>query len=313
MGRYPELDPSEVRPIALSERESLVSVDSFVDADGDDAEDPLAHFPSILAGETLRLLADRVAKAARSRRPVVVMMGGHVIKTGVSPYLVRLAEAGVITAFAGNGSVAVHDTEIALIGRTSEPVADTLPKGRFGMARETAEFVNGAAAEAADRQEGFGEALGRELLEVRPPHVDRSLVAAACRLHIPFTLHVAIGADVVHQHPSCDGAALGEATLRDFRILAAVLGAIEGGVVLNLGSAVMMPEVFVKALNLARNLGHAAGAFATANLDFIQHYRPRENVLSRPTVGGGESFALTGHHEHLIPLLARAVLQRLGT
>ncbi len=313
MGRYPELDLSRVRTVSLSGRESLVSVDAFVDPEALGREgDPFDAFPEILAGRAVRDLADRMAAAARAQRPVLVMLGGHVVKTGVTPCLTRLAEVGVISAFAANGAVAIHDTEIALAGRTSERVERGLATGEFGMARETAEFVNRAATEGAEREEGLGEALGRLLLSASPPFLRYSLIAAAYRLGLPFTLHVAIGADVIHQHPSCDGRSVGETSLRDFRILSAVLRDIDGGVVVNLGSAVLLPEVFLKALNVARNLGHSASGFAAANCDFIQHYRPGRNVLDRPTARDGEAYALTGHHEILVPLLTRAILHRLG-
>lgn len=313
MGRHFEVDLTGVHGRPLAERPSIVSVDQFVDprtlAAG---SDPLASLPDILAGRQLGVLTDHIVRAVRDGRPVVAMMGGHVIKTGVSPCLSALAEAGAITAFAGNGSVAIHDAEIALVGHTSEVVEEGLPGGAFGIAEETASIVNGAATAAAHREEGLGEALGRILAEINPPHADRSLLVCAHRAGLPFTLHVAIGADVVHQHASCDGAAIGAATHRDFRILSGVLRHIDGGVVLNLGSAVILPEVFMKALNVARHLGHPSPGIVTANFDFIQHYRPRQNVLARPTEGGGESFALTGHHEILLPLLTRSVLFRLG-
>jgi hypothetical protein len=313
MGRYPELDLAGVRTTPLAERESLVSVDDFLDADRLPTDrDPLDAMPAILAGAELRLLADEVARAAREGRAVVVMLGGHVVKTGVSPCLRRLIEAGVITALAANGSVAIHDGEIALVGHTSERVDRGLGTGDFGIAEETAALVNGAAVEARERGEGFGEALGRKLVELAPRFERASLLAAAYRHQVPFTLHVAIGTDIVHQHASCDGAAVGEASLRDFRILAAALRNLDGGVVVNLGSAVILPEVFVKALNVARNLGYPSDRLTSANFDFIQHYRPRQNVLSRPTARGGRAIALTGHHEVLVPLFTAAVLYRLG-
>lgn len=312
MGRYPELDLASVRTTPLADRESLVSVDDFLDVDGLATDrDPLDAFPPILAGRELRALADEVARAKREGRAVVMMLGGHVIKTGVSPCLARLVESGVVTALAANGSVAIHDSEIAMVGHTSERVDQGLGTGDFGIARETAALVNGAAIEARDREEGFGEALGRRLVEMNPPHVGKSLLAVAYRHEVPFTLHVAIGTDIVHQHASCDGGAVGESTLRDFRILAAALRNLDGGVVVNLGSAVILPEVFVKALNVARNLGHPSDRLISANFDFIQHYRPRQNVLARPTSNGGRAFALTGHHEILVPLFTAAVLHRL--
>jgi hypothetical protein len=315
VGRYDEVDLHGVRGRPLADRPSIVTVEQFVDRRALEADldtDPLASLPDILAGRQLARLADHVARAAERGKPVVVMLGGHVIKTGVSPCLAALLDAGVVTAFAGNGSVGIHDAEIALVGRTSEVVESALADGAFGIAEESAELLNGAAREALAREEGLGEALGRRLVELSPPHVEASLLARAYRAGVPFTLHVAIGADVVHQHASCDGAAIGAATHRDFRILAAALREVGEGVVLNLGSAVILPEVFMKALNTVRHLGHPSPGIVTANLDFIQHYRPRQNVLARPTREGGEAFALTGHHEVLVPLLARSVLHRLS-
>jgi len=314
VGRFDEVDLSGIVGRPLAERPSLVNVDAFVDAStlAPTDVDPLASVPDILAGRALRELSAQIVRAAREGRPVLAMMGGHVIKTGVSPCIGALVDAGVVSALAGNGSVAIHDAEIALVGHTSELVEAGLPDGRFGVAEETARLVNGAAADAREASEGFGEALGRRLAEQKAPHADRSLLVAAHRKGVPFTIHVALGADVVHQHPSCDGAAVGAATHRDFRILAAVLREAEGAVVLNLGSAVILPEVFMKALNVARHLGHPSPNLVTANFDFIQHYRPRQNVLARPTSDGGASYALTGHHEVLIPLLTSAVLYRLA-
>jgi hypothetical protein len=311
VGRYAEIDLSHVRGRPLAERGSLVSVSDFADPRTlETRSDPLEMFPNLLAGASLRRLADRIVEARRRDAGVVVMVGGHVIKTGVAPCLIRLLEAGFVTAVAGNGSVAIHDVEIALVGRTSEDVELGLRDGSFGIAEETATLLNRAAQEAADRSEGFGEAVGRILASGAPPHVEQSLLASAYRRGIPFTLHVAIGTDVVHQHASCDGASIGSATHRDFRILAAALAKLDGGVVLNVGSAVILPEVFVKALNVARHAEGRREPITTANLDFIQHYRPRQNVLGRPTRGGGEAIALTGHHEILVPLLVAAVLHR---
>jgi hypothetical protein len=239
---------------------------------------------------------------------VVAMLGGHVIKVGVSPCLIELRERGVITHLAMNGAAAIHDVEVARIGRTSEDVETQLHAGRFGMVDETGDFMNAAMAEGAKAGEGLGEAYGRALLASKPPHAAVSLLAAASRLELPATVHVAIGTDTIHHHPGCDGAALGETSLRDFRIFAATLSEAAGAVVLNFGSAVIMPEVFLKALSVARNLGADLSNLTTVNFDQIQHYRPRVNVVERPTQGpGGRGLALTGHHEIMVPLFAGAV------
>ena len=234
------------------------------------------------------------------------------MKSGVSPCLVALMERGVVTHLALNGSAALHDVEIARVGRTSEDVEAALQDGTFGMVDETGSFMNQAMAEGARRGEGLGECWGRALVEEKAPHLSASLLATAWRRRIPATVHVAVGTDTVHFHPACDGAALGETTLRDFRILAGTLADARGSATLNIGSAVLMPEVFLKALTVARNLGAELDDLTTVNFDQIQHYRPRVNVVERPTRGrGSRGFALTGHHEILVPLFTGAVLAEL--
>jgi hypothetical protein len=274
----------------------------------------LATLPDQLGARALREVIARIAGAVRARRPVVVMCGGHVIKTGVSPCLAAWMEQGIISHLALNGSAALHDVEIARVGRTSEDVEANLQGGTFGMVDETGTFMNAAMAEGARRNEGLGECWGRALTEEQAPHIDASLLATAWRRSIPATVHVAIGTDTVHFHPACDGSALGETSLRDFRILAATLAEAKGSVTLNLGSAVVMPEVFLKALTVARNLGAELTDLTTVNIDQIQHYRPRVNVVQRPTQGrGSRGYALTGQHEILLPLLAGAVLAELAS
>lgn len=264
--------------------------------------------PAVLKADDFKAIAKSVVNARRSRKPVIAMLGGHVIKTGCSPILADLAAHGYITHLASNGSAAVHDTELACCGHTSEDVAEHLVDGSFGMAADTAALINAAAQRAVTSGEGFGEAVGAMLIERKAPHLDRALLVRSYQLGIPYTLHVALGTDIVHQHPTASGAAIGEASLRDFRIFAAsVAGLGQGGVVLNLGSAVIMPEVFLKALAVARNLSHDVRDFITANFDMIQHYRPMVNVVSRPVLGGGRGYAITGHHEIMIPLLAAAI------
>ncbi len=270
----------------------------------------LEHLPAVLKADDLKAVARAVVGARRVGKPVLVMFGGHVIKTGCAPVLGGLAADGFITHLASNGAAAIHDTELARLGHTSEDVAAQLEDGSFGMASDTAFLVNHAAKRAADGQEGFGEAVGALLIEENAPYARRALIACAHRLKIPYTLHVAIGTDIVHQHPTASGAAIGEASLRDFRIFASTVSQLGGGgVVLNLGSAVVMPEVFLKALAVARNLGHPVKDFTTANFDMIQHYRPGVNVVQRPVLAGGRGYAITGHHEIMIPLLAAAVYE----
>jgi hypothetical protein len=313
MGRHPEADLGRLAYGSVDQRPTKVRVEEFArPLDPGAAAAVMAALPDQLAARALREVVDRVAQAARARRPVVAMCGGHVVKVGVTPCLVSLAERGALTHLALNGAAALHDVEIARTGRTSEEVEAHLHEGSFGMVDETGDFMNAAMIEGARRDEGLGECWGRALVEEQAPHRDVSLLAAAWRLGIPATVHVAIGTDTVHHHPRCDGAALGVAALRDFRILAATLAEARGAAVLNFGSAVLMPEVFLKALSVARNLGADLADLTTANFDQIQHYRPRLNVVERPTrAPGARGYALTGHHEILVPLFAAAVLAEL--
>ncbi len=309
---YKEIDVSGLKTYSAAQRASKVVTDS--EGKPPRAGMTLGAFldglPKILKAEELKAVAGDIVRARQSGKPVIVMLGGHVIKTGCSPILSDLAANRYITHFASNGSAAVHDTELARFGHTSEDVAAQLEDGSFGMAADTAALINDAARQAVKIKAGFGESVGAMLTEQQAPHLERALLAAAYRMKIPYTLHVAIGTDIVHQHPGADGAAIGEASLRDFRIFAqSVSGLGNGGVVLNLGSAVVMPEVFLKALAVVRNLGHSTFGFTTANFDMIQHYRPRVNVIERPPGKGGRGYALTGHHEIMIPLLAAAVYE----
>lgn len=264
----------------------------------------------MLKANDLLSVSETIVEAKKKQKPVIVMFGGHVVKSGCVPFLLDLARRGFVSCFASNGAAAIHDTELAAWGQTSEDVADQLTDGSFGMASDTAEILNSAAKRACELQEGLGESLGELLEERKCPFREHSLVAGSLRLNIPCTTHVAIGTDIVHQHPDANGAAIGEASLRDFRIFAAVVSKLgDGGVVLNLGSAVIMPEVFLKALSLARNLVHPVRNFTTVNMDMIQHYRPTVNVVQRPVLSGGRGYSLTGHHEIMIPLLAAAVCE----
>lgn len=273
----------------------------------------LATLPNILAGKEFRGLVQAIVSAKQKGKPVIVGLGGHVIKVGLSPLLIDLMEKGIVSALALHGAGAVHDFELAFLGRTSEDVEAALADGTFGMAEETGRLINEAVNDGIEKGWGFGRSLGERLLALNPPYLDRSLFAAGARLQLPVTVHVAIGTDVFQMHPSCDGAALGEATHRDFRLLASLVADLgDGGIYLNLGSAVILPEVFLKALTVARNLGYPVKDFVTANLDFLQHYRPTQNVVRRPVAARGKGYALTGHHELMIPLLFAAVLEELG-
>jgi hypothetical protein len=251
-----------------------------------------------------------VRRARSSGKPIVWGLGAHVLKVGLSPILIDLMDRGFVTGVALNGAGIVHDFELAVAGQTSEDVAEGLPSGEFGMARETGEELNRAIVAGERDGLGLGAGVGRYLTERRPKHLGVSLLAAAWRHGLPATVHVAVGTDIVHMHPACDPSAVGRATHLDFRIFAAEVARLGGGgVYLNVGSAVLLPEVFLKAVTLARNLGHRLRDFATANLDFIQSYRPSTNVVLRPTLGVGRGYSLTGHHEILVPLLAAALVE----
>jgi hypothetical protein len=314
--RYKPLDPRGIKTYPLSARPSKVSMADAARAwqAGGTLRKYLDSLPNHLAVQSLRKVVVAVLEARRRGKPVILGMGAHVIKVGLSPILVDLLERRLVTAMATNGACAVHDFELAYAGFTSEEVETQLAEGEFGMAEETGRVINEAVADGVRRGLGFGRALGEWMIAAKPPYVGQSLFAACARLDLPCTVHVALGTDIVHMHPSCDGAVVGEATLRDFRLLAAVVADLnDGGVYLNVGSAVLMPEVFLKALTLARNLGHRVRDFVTVNLDFIQHYRPTQNVVRRPVAQGGEGYALTGHHELLVPLLAAALIEGLET
>lgn len=312
---YKEIDLSGVKTYSATGRESKVAVGSEArpPRSGMGFREFLDGLPDILKARDLKVIARAVVAARDLGKPVMVMFGGHVIKTGCAPVLAALAADGFVTHFASNGAAAIHDTELARFGHTSEDVAEQLRDGSFGMAADTAALVNAAARRAADGDEGFGEAVGALLVEEDPPHLKRALAARCYLEKIPYTLHVALGTDIVHQHPTASGAAIGEASLRDFRIFAHTVSQLGGGgVVLNLGSAVVMPEVFLKALSVARNLGNDVTGFTTGNFDMLQHYRPQVNVVTRPVLGGGRGYAVTGHHEIMIPLLAAAIYEYAG-
>jgi len=305
---------SRVRTVPLARRQSLVAAPSLgrpVQA-GMTVRGLVARLPDILAASDLRGAVDRIARALRRDRLVVLGMGAHPIKVGLGPTIVDLIERGRLAAVAMNGACLVHDFELAWNGRTSEDVGPGLERGTFGMARETGEFLNRATREGVAAGLGLGRAIGEAILRARLPFRRTSILAAAARAGIPATAHVAIGTDIIHMHPSADGAAIGEGSLRDFHLLAGVVARLAGGVYLNLGSAVVLPEVFVKALNLARNVGHPVRDLTTIDMDFNRHYRPAVNVVGRPTQAGGRGIQLTGHHEIMFPLLWAAVEDALA-
>jgi hypothetical protein len=268
----------------------------------------LTGLPNILAARDMRKVIEAITNAVRQQHTVLWGMGAHLIKVGLNPVVVNLMQRGVISAVAMNGAGIIHDLELAMVGRTSEDVAAALSDGSFGMARETNAFLSAAITAASGSDQGLGEAVGRAIVKEGLPHSDQSILAAGARLGIPVTVHVAFGTDILHMHPDFDPAAAGAASHRDFRLFAGVVATLEKGVYLNIGSAVLLPEVFLKALSLARNLGYRINDFTTVNLDFIQHYRPLTNVVRRP---GGNGISLTGHHEIMVPLIAAGVIEHL--
>lgn len=269
--------------------------------------------PHLLAADSLRAVVRAIVGARRTGKPVVFAFGAHVVKAGLSPTLIALMRARFVTALATNGASGIHDFELAYHGATSEDVGSVLSDGEFGMSRETAVGVFRALRQGRKKGWGYGRALGEFLLASRYPHRPLSVFATAAELGLPLTVHVALGTDTLAQHPGMDGALVGEMSMRDFRTVQGVVARLgDGGVFLNVGSSVILPEVFLKALSLSRNLGHDVRNFTTVDLDMIRHYRPHENVLKRPILAGGSSYALTGHHEIMLPLLAQALLLGLG-
>jgi len=315
MTRYTRADLSRVRTISVGTRHSKVRPADFAapfDADRDSFSAFVRGLPRILKGTDLRALVQDIRASRRVGKPVIAMIGAHVIKVGLAPVIIDLMKRKMITAVAMNSAAAIHDVETALWGKTSEDVAASLADGRFGMARETGEFINGVLTDAFRSTDlGYGEALGKALARCRGRASSHSILLAAHRLGVPVTVHAAIGTDIIHQQPTMDGAATGELSFRDFRLLCRLCMDLRGGgVVLNIGSAVILPEVFLKALTVARNLGAKARGFTTAVFDMNQHYRPTMNVQLRPTQDGGKGYYFTGHHELMIPLLAAMVKGR---
>jgi hypothetical protein len=311
----PEADLSAVRTVPVALRPNKVRTEEFATPPGNDRSFAafIASLPDVLVAGDFRAVVAAIASASRRGRAVVVMLGGHVVKTGVAPLIIDLMQRRIITHVAMNGSGAIHDYEIACFGATSEDVARGLLDGTFGMAEETGRGMNEAFTVGMRNGWGMGEAVARALEQLPLAHPEMSILLAGQRLGIPCTVHAALGAEIIHQHPAADGAAIGDTSHRDFRRLAASLPALDdGGVVLNLGSAVIMPEVFLKALTVARNL-HAPKPthFVTCDMDMLRHYRPRVNVVMRPTNPGGAGYEITGHHEIMVPLLAWAVVTEL--
>ena len=308
---YEEFDLSDVRTYPLSSRTSKVRGEDFARpfARGSGVAGLIASLPGMLAAADFRIVVERIASARRTGAGILWGVGAHVIKTGLGPVLIDLMTRGYVSALATNGAGIIHDFEIALSGATSEDVDETLGPGRFGMAEETGTLLNAAINAGVASGAGIGEAVAAWLQASAPPFEHLSVVAAAGRLGIPVTVHVALGTDITHMHPNASGAALGEGSLRDFRRFVTNVARLEGGVYLNCGSAVILPEVFLKAVALARNRGIALAEMTTVNLDFLRPYRPQTNVVSRPTKESGRGYSLVGHHELMIPLLAAALTE----
>jgi hypothetical protein len=305
-----KIDISGIKTYSIKGRESKVRTNDFArpHRKGAGFKDFFSSLPNILASRHFRDVVAAIVQARKDKRPVMLGMGAHAIKVGLSPVIIDLMERGIITSLSLNGAGIIHDFELALVGRTSEDVDKEILTGAFGMSEETGRMLNQAIA-AAGADEGIGSAVGRMIQDGDFPNKNFSLLAAGRRLGVPVTVHVAIGTDIIHMHPSFDGRATGEAAHRDFLAFCALVSDIEGGVYINLGSAVLLPEIFLKAVTLCRNLGHSLHHFTTVNMDFVQHYRPNTNVVRRPTQDGGRGFALTGHHEIMFPLLAAAIIE----
>ncbi|WP_446007759.1 hypothetical protein [Candidatus Electrothrix sp.] len=308
------LDFTGLNTYSVHDRHSKVTVEDFARPvhPGMTVAELINGLPKQFAGVDFPEFIDRMMTAFHNDRPILLGMGAHVIKVGLNPILIDLMERGIISTIALNGAGIIHDTEIAMVGRTSEDVADVLGAGAFGAAKETGEVLNRAINQGAEQGIGLGEAVGNTLLREDFPFNEQSLLAQARRLNIPVTVHVAVGTDIIHIHPDADGAAIGQCSHHDFRVFCSLVSELEGGVYMNVGSAVLLPEVFLKALTVVRNLGHEVKRFTTANFDFIRAYRPATNVVHRPTLEGGKGFNFTGHHELMIPLLAAAIVDRLG-
>lgn len=303
------MDFSRIRTFPIRNRKHKVTLDALGSAPkGESFDEFYDSLPDILGARDLRAVARAVAGASLGGREVILAMGAHPVKCGLSPVIIDLMERSILTAVALNGAGAIHDFELAYIGGTSEDVEQTLRDGSFGMVEETGCILNRAMAEGVRLNQGAGEAVGRHILDAGYPRADVSIQAAGARLGIDVTVHIAIGTDTIHVHPEADGAVLGAASWLDFRKYADHIARLEDGVYINLGSAVVLPEVFLKALSAVRNMGYKAERFTAVDMDMMRHYRPAENVLRRPSVAGARAIHLTGHHEIMLPLLAAAIL-----
>ncbi|MFH1460246.1 MAG: hypothetical protein ABIG64_07765 [Candidatus Omnitrophota bacterium] len=306
-----KIDLSKIKKISLKKRKSRIGINNFAKLNS--SKSSFAKFldsmPDILAASDLKAVIRAVKKARLNKKPIIFMMGAHVIKCGLNPLLIDLMKRGFINVIAFNGACAIHDFELAFCGQTSENVEASIQDGSFGMSKETSDFFNQAINLADKENAGFGFTLGKLIKKSKLKFKNYSLLANAYKYKIPLTVHVAIGTDIIHPHPGCDGAKLGKASMDDFYSFIESVSGLEGGVVFNIGSAVIMPEVFLKAISAARNLKFKVHNFTTVCMDMIKHYRPVQNVMKRPTAAGGQGYYLIGHHEIMIPLLYRALIE----
>ena len=305
----------KIKTYSLKNRKSKVNLKDFASIykKGNSFRRFYQTMPDILKARDFRNIVSSIVVAKKKKKPVILMLGAHVIKCGLSPVIIELINKGIVSGIALNGAGIIHDFELSFMGKTSEDVDKAIRDGSFGMAKETAEFINNAVKSGSKSGLGIGQSIGKAInKDKRLCFKNLSIIYAAYRKRIPVSVHVAIGTDIIHQHPSCDGAAIGKASLKDFHNFISVVSKIgNGGVVMNFGSAVMLPEVFLKALTVARNLGYKVKNFTTANFDMIYHYRPQQNIVHRPTQGSGKGYYIIGHHEIMLPLLASAIIEEL--
>ncbi|CAN2040001.1 conserved hypothetical protein [Candidatus Magnetomoraceae bacterium gMMP-15] len=303
----------DLKSYSIFDRKSKVNTSEFASSwkKNGSFRDFLAGLPNILAASDILYVIDAIVKAYNENKTIILAMGAHVIKVGLNPVLIDLMERGIITSIAINGAGIIHDSELAIAGMTSEDVNIALTDGSFGMARETSAFLSDAIKRAKDESIGLGMAVGKHIIDQNLPYVKHSLLATGARLNIPITVHIAIGTDIIHVHPDFDAGAAGKASHLDFRTFASVVSSLKKGVYMNVGSAVILPEVFLKALTLVRNLGYSVNDFTAVNMDFIRSYRPMTNVVNRPTSSGGKGINLIGHHEIMLPLIAAGVIEKL--
>jgi len=309
----PEIDFSKLSTYSIYDRKSKVSQSDFAKPwqKKGSFKNFLEGLPNLLGATDIRIVIDAIVEAIKNDHTVMLAMGAHVIKVGLNPLLIQLLEEGIIHAVAVNGAGIIHDTELALAGKTSEDVSAVLGEGQFGMAKETAEFICNAIQSTVQSSEGLGKSIGQAILDANLPFANQSLLATCVRLDVPITVHVAFGTDIVHMHHGFNPEAAGAATYKDFNTFSSVVATLTKGVYLNVGSAVVLPEVFLKALTLTRNLGFPVHSFTAVNMDFIRQYRPLTNVVNRPTASNGVGINLVGHHEILLPLIACGVMEKL--